>query len=377
MKLGKSRHFTVEAPVGPWPPKLQTTVVIHNLMSEPDVVWRLLEFPALSRSEGKHLFGPSAFTTYWRDFRNYIRQARRYDEASRSLQGSSAALLHYYSILQLAKAELLIKRPTVVFNTPIGHGLRFRPEEAASFRGDRLITDRGVFKELYSVRTGRALPRNTRLPIQRLLRNCVDIEYELQHARLGECAVTQCHHAVVADDGHVWGVLWIHEDSKILGNRSTQQFLSKYLELVPDNGKKPYSLQFPTGRYLQTRWRIPRSSGSSSSEVSESESNSVCERLIQELAPVVGTPTYGNDHVAPSLMKTDFLPMPGDLARYALIFYVSSVVRYKPSRVDAETGGHSTWILDAFTSESRLHLLRAALTGITGKVFNFQLAQIG
>src|SRR4029453_17307614 len=35
-----------------------------------------------------------------------------------------------------------------------------------------------------------------------------------------------------------------------------------------------------------------------------------------------------------SLYKTRILPMPASLARYALMFYVSSLVRYKPSQLD-------------------------------------------
>jgi hypothetical protein len=68
--------------------------------------------------------------------------------------------------------------------------------------------------------------------------------------------------------------------------------------------------------------------------------------------------------LCPSLFKSRMLPMPASLARYALMFYVSSLVRYKPSQLDPQTHARQAWILDSFTDLAAPLLIRAALSGI-------------
>ena len=82
-------------------------------------------------------------------------------------------------------------------------------------------------------------------------------------------------------------------------------------------------------------------------------------------------PVYGKAHAAPSRLKTKFDALPPDLARYAAIFYLSSLVRYKPSRLDDSGRSEARWILESFSAEAGLHLLSAALKGITGTLHTF------
>jgi hypothetical protein len=58
--------------------------------------------------------------------------------------------------------------------------------------------------------------------------------------------------------------------------------------------------------------------------------------------------------------------MPASLARYAIMYYVSSLVRYKPSALDRSLRGTQAWLLDAFTYEAALPLLQNALSAIQG-----------
>jgi hypothetical protein len=46
------------------------------------------------------------------------------------------------------------------------------------------------------------------------------------------------------------------------------------------------------------------------------------------------------------------------------MFYVSSLVRYKPSQLDPQTHARQAWILDSFTDLAGPLLIRAALSGI-------------
>jgi len=64
--------------------------------------------------------------------------------------------------------------------------------------------------------------------------------------------------------------------------------------------------------------------------------------------------------------------MPVSLARYASLFYLSSLVRYKPSSLDPQSQGKQAWLFDSFVSECALALLTEATDGITGKTTFFE-----
>jgi hypothetical protein len=143
----------------------------------------------------------------WREFRNYLRQARRYDEAALQVVGTSAALLHYYAMLNLAKAELLRSVPVKVLGVDIHHGLTYRPSAAKSMAGDSLRVRDGIFPLLYEKRTGSRLPSGTRLPIRRLLANCPEIGWELLSLGLVKYTPAGMGHAVATDDKDLWSLI--------------------------------------------------------------------------------------------------------------------------------------------------------------------------
>jgi len=60
------------------------------------------------------------------EFRNYLRQAKTYWDAARQVEGSASALLYYYGVLNLAKAELLQSQPDQIVGKHIRHGLSMR-----------------------------------------------------------------------------------------------------------------------------------------------------------------------------------------------------------------------------------------------------------
>jgi hypothetical protein len=72
-----------------------------------------------------------------------------------------------------------------------------------------------------------------------------------------------------------------------------------------------------------------------------------------------------------TVSKSDARALPASLARYALMYYVSSVVRYKPSLLDSQYFRESTWMLDSFTHESPIHMLARASEGIRQETRTF------
>jgi hypothetical protein len=103
--------------------------------SEPpssEIAWLNLNLFYEVRAQGRSLFEGSLSqrNTLWREFRNYVRQARTCFEAGSRVPCSSSTLLMYYAFLNLAKAELLRTNPKQIMGQTIRHGLSFNPGRA-------------------------------------------------------------------------------------------------------------------------------------------------------------------------------------------------------------------------------------------------------
>src|SRR5438552_13334546 len=120
-----SRPFNNWLLVPPFP----TAMYVMAQPATPDLLWHLIGFRAEIVEQGRALFSGSIGqrNSLWREFRNYVRQAKEYELAARGVAGSSGSLLHYYVALNLAKAELLISNPTAIVGQRINHGLTFNP----------------------------------------------------------------------------------------------------------------------------------------------------------------------------------------------------------------------------------------------------------
>jgi len=346
------------------------------------LIWTSLRQLEEVSERGRSLFTGSLAqkNQLWREFRNYLNQAHRYDEAALHVAGTSAALLHYYTILNLAKAELLRSRPNRIVGVEIHHGLTYRPSASKSMAGDSLIVRNGVFPLLYEKRTGRTLTNGTRLPVMRLLANCPEIGQELDSLGLAKATPAGIIHAVVTDLQDYWSlIVLIPNDMISESGVSSRLFLRHFNEVEkPQNWRDIFAISRRThgsniGLYESKR-RYPRNATTPGQELF-GDALAVRNETWNALRDMIDESTEGffDALLAPSLYRTRsrMLFMPPSLARYALMFYVSSLVRYKPSALDRETHGKQAWVLDSFTRQASLPLLHAALSGIEGKPFLF------
>jgi len=307
----------------------------------------------------------------WREFRNYARQAKTYDDSARRVKGSSAALLHYYVALNLAKAELLISRQSAIMGTVIRHGLSYRPTAAQTISGDFLTVQDGVFPLLYEKRTGVTLPTGTRLPIKRLLASCLEIGWEYETLGLGESRVGSALHAMGFDDQQAWSLFAIDRTLCIDDQSVTARLFRRHYEEIsqPEEWRDKFAVsrRFFAGRFrfFESRRSHPIAY-SPQGDILPPGLIPVLDNVWNALHLIIDEPTVEAYDVflCPSLFKSRMLPMPASLARYALMFYVSSLVRYKPSQLDPQTYARQAWILDSFTDLAAPLLIRAALSGI-------------
>jgi hypothetical protein len=261
-----------------------------------------------------------------------------------------------------------LSTPADIFEKTIHHGLIYRPSKLG-IKSDFVKSGAGVFPLLYKARTGLTIPKNEKLPILKLLANTTDIGHELPSADLGRIQTTPIEHLIVSDyERQSWSLIMFPEpDPAILRCPSSRRFLGDHFEQISENDIDSLRSMFITraaaaGGALQAK-RIYQPPVDPVAVLSE---------LEEMVRPIQGHRTYVHDEWAPSLWRAKWLPMPPDLARYAAMFYCSSVVRYRPSFVHDDPTGEAAWILSTFVMEARLLLLRSAVQGITGEYLEMQ-----
>jgi hypothetical protein len=352
---------------------IQTPIHTYSWFPEsrtPELLWRNLALLAEVPDVGRALFtgSLSARNKYWREMASFIRIAKAYDEAARPVERAPSALLHYYAALNLAKAELLVSVSSQVFGARLGHGLSFSPTKAQSIAGDTLRVQPGVFPLLYEKRVGSPLPIGTVLPVPRLLLQCSEVGWEAGVAGLGTSRPIPVAHAWVFDGRAAWSVFLTPPDSFL--NRSDitgRQFLRHYEKVEkPSNWRDLFAVSrragFPLTQMFQSRRPVP-TSRLDAGTVAILQSG-----LDSQIGAMVGPPEreHFEADLFPGLYRSQSLMMPPDLARYALIFYLSSLVRYKPAAIDPALSPRQSWLADAIAAQSPIFILNAALSGLQG-----------
>ncbi len=198
------------------------------------LIWKRMGFLATNQRAGRDLFSGTLAqkNVLWREFGNYVRQARAYDDAAALAAGTEGGLLQYYAQLNLAKAEILIVSPNQIKGKPIRHGLTYRRSKGESTSGDTLTVTPGVFELLYKKRVGSALAMNTQLPTRRLLAHVPEVGWELSEVEGGECVVASAIHAMLADDHNCWSVLAIDRAEVLMANRLARRHLDTHFEEI-------------------------------------------------------------------------------------------------------------------------------------------------
>lgn len=103
------------------------------------------------------------------------------------------------------------------------------------------------------------------------------------------------------------------------------------------------------------------------------EQHDMCRHVWADFHPFIDHSTLPawDAFLCPSLYKSQTLPMAASLARYVAMFYLSSVVRYRPDLLDDRDFALDAWFSNRLPKESAIHLLLNAISGIEGRASVF------
>jgi len=300
----------------------------------------------------------------WTEYRNYLRQGISNFEASMNVPNRSSGLLLYYAALNFAKAELLDTHHQQLVNKRIGHGLSFNPTRARSVKGDQLTVISGdVFPLLYERRTGKPWPKSERLDIRRLLTQVPEIA--TQSLDLGlRSRVTGLYQMVAADDAQCWVVLAVVRDLSLTRKTKTRELFLKHFR--PIQRHRDWRDHFALSRRLVASFDFYESIKTVPVSIPGQIPIHHALNLSWALRDVLSAPSdeFFDAWITPYLLDTRAVALPASLARYALLFYASSLVRYKPAMFDAQLHPEQALLFDAIARECALPLLMDTLSGL-------------
>lgn len=340
-----------------------------------EALLQMLRTEAEIQDVGRSRFAGSlkARNRLWLDYRSFLRQAISNFRAAVSLEDRSSSLLYYYGMLNFAKAELLAAGQTAVLG-PITHGLSFNTSRAKSVGGDGLTVKDGVFRLLYELRAGYSLPVGTRLPVRRLLGHIPEIGSQLEAVKAGNTEVHGLLQLIAVDNTSAWALLAVDRRAELEQSTSTSRLFRRYFEEVEaiDDWRDRFAVSKRWGgvQFFQSMAQFPYVPGD---DVSMNSAVLDAARNVRMIRDILGRSTQGmwDGWLSPSLYRSKMIPMPPALARYAIAFYASSLVRYRPSIFDPQVSPDQAYLFDAIARECSIPMLVDTVSAIGQTDYTF------
>jgi hypothetical protein len=231
---------------------------------------------------------------------------------------------------------------------------------------------------LYEKRTGLSLPLGTVLSVPRLLSSVPEISLELEASGAGKRMTEIIYHAIASDVSACW-VLLATTGTGFLAQPQhvTTKLFNRHFDRFDTSDFPKWRELFALSARIITRLVVLQSKRTFSMSAPD---GSVVPNFaagfthLREVASPYVNDSLGSpvDAVLTPSLRSRALPMPTSLARYALMFYLSSLVRYKPSALDPIRESQAAWLFDSFAAEAPLLLLANSLSGIIDRPVVFE-----
>lgn len=360
---------------------------VNSSRDKVDELWSMLRYDILlDESVDSNLRLRGARTKVQREYVKselsaYIDQAENFYSFARSSDYRSAALLYYYSFLNLAKAYIVLKKPSLV-NKTFRHGICRKTKSGKLIDRSFLVQQSSgntvsVFNEIYNLEYGSYLPINKSVSFEHTLGYITDIGDETSkllkrfskkvhpsklYAFL-DTGTNKCWTVIATPIGFYPanysatynnfannfqrfnpGAITLEFSLKMSGNEarnySFSQSIAEY-DLLPSGG---IALQ-------ETQSHIDATIGRFCQDYIYDDAMSFC--------------------ITDPLRKNWQVPFNEPLAIYSLLFYLSEVVRYSPGEFNNNfaTNTKEGWLIKNFIESSPYSCLVYIISKMTDKTY--------
>src|SRR5258708_7538717 len=206
-------------------------------------LWSTLEYYSeveevgLDLIQAKELQSSTTHQEVFKCFQAFVRQAKSYYGAAKSLHYRSGSLLYYYCFLNLVKAYLLLIQPQRIMGQRVQHGLSYDPSTSnTDFQLEVIRVCPGIFPMFYEAQTSNVISTTTNqfLNIATLLSYPTEISYQYGLAGYGDRNILSSLAVAAVDrtNNQVWTILGIPAEASLNGFLSLHtNFLNTYQEV--------------------------------------------------------------------------------------------------------------------------------------------------
>lgn len=340
-----------------------------------DELWIILDYYSEVESVGMDLLKKAGIHNLirkriFKHFQAYIRQAKTYYISAKTLPARSSGLLYYYCFLNLAKAAIVLKDPSIAGKF-IRHGLTYNISNNSDMSGQLIsVQDDGVFKKLYELYFGTPL-NIKRFNIQTLFNYCSDLNYQCDKAKISEKKIARAYFA--------GGMSKIRKTSWGIVGFSDLKEVAKYTKTM-----KPFFDLYELIDIPQLVCRdIFKLSAYQRNEISFFQSiverpwlgpdipnfNADVAQLMTALGKVFQVNYFKEDFDFKIALpykrnrqeRTDEL-----IAIYVIMFYISELVRYKPAYLENLLNRKESWLIESFVKSCPITFLRMMISHVIG-----------
>ncbi len=351
-----------------------------------DELFGALRFPADVPARGQALvttyapgLPPALVDRAYRRFSAFLRQAENYYRSAKTLPFRSSALLYYYSFMNLAKAALAAR--AIKFHEH--HGLEPRygnPLTDLSQLRVRVEAD-GVFQALYRMIFARPI-QNVQFQLSELLAYVSEVAIQYIDALNQQPKVSRFQHARLMSDAaqqQSWLLLALPTSHPINAQPAAVRaaFAARFQRVTVNQvmARDLFDLFVPASLTYDYYQSYP--------PVAQAQPNllhvqmNVQMQYIRDALPGCVHQIYVDYlsdfilTVHSSALDGSTWPMNELCAIYLSMFFVGSLVRYRPYVLDELLGTSGAWLLESFVSSAPLLFLRTMACFILNRAMIF------
>ncbi len=366
---------------------------ILMLTTSPDIeheLWSALEYYSeveevgLDLIQAKGLQSPPTHQEIFNCFQAFVRQAKSYYSSAKTLHYRSSSLLYYYCFLNLVKAYLLLIQPQRITGLKVQHGLIYDPSTTnKDFQLEVVGVRQGIFPMFYKAQTANVISPaiDSSINIVNLLSYPTEISYQYRLARYGYLNILSSIAVVAVDrpNNQSWIILGIPAATSLDGFLSLHvNFLNTYQEVQPN--KDQLALVFGMSVFELFSFRFFQEITTTPTHGNNDFINqpAFAQKIINDLSPYYSSHYFDDnkdfDLVLPYADSTHPTPIPitEALSIYAVMFYLSSLVRYRPDYLEALLNTKPAWLIENFVNSTPETFLRIMISKIIETDFVFR-----
>lgn len=315
------------------------------------------------------------------DISAYIDQAENFYKFARSSDYRSAALLYYYSFLNLAKAYIIQNKPMLADKT-FRHGINRKTKSGKLIdRSFQLQQSSGnsvcVFNEIYKLEYGSYLPSNKSISFEHTLGYITDISDEttkLLKKFSKKVHPSKLHVFINTNTNKCWNVLVTPPGFYPANYPATYNgFAAGFQRFNPGT----LSLEFGFKMSQNEANQCSFSQSIEEYDILPSGAINLSDTRVQ-LDEVFGNNyqdyIYDNSMslcITDPLRKNWQVPFNEPLSIYSMMFYLSEVVRYSPGEFNKNFAANTKegWLIKNFIESSPYPCLVYLISKITGRTY--------